>query len=356
MLQTDKRHLLHALSMPAGAIIVGKTNVPVNCADIQSNNPIYGRTLNPYDLARTSGGSSGGSAVSLATGMVPLELGSDIGGSIRTPSAFNGTFGHKPTLDIVPLDGFPLAEDEPLHPAVAGPMARSAEDLAGALDILSRVPLPRPRFESLKGVKLFVLTEHPFKEAVVMKDIVAAINETAQRAEAAGATVVRSSDLLPDLLTFHGDYFNLLTITMSHGELPKDDKGHGPSVGTWLGFLGKQNKAKRAWARFFEQFDALLAPVHGSVAFFHDDAPDMMGRQLDMDGAKQSYAAQFAWAGIPVWGCLPATSVPIGKSASTGGMPINMQVVCAELRDHDAIQIGGLLAIPNDIVVPKAGK
>ncbi|HRK68762.1 MAG TPA: amidase family protein, partial [Hyphomonas sp.] len=88
-----------------GAVILGKTNVPVALGDWQSENPVYGRTLNPYDPARSPGGSSGGAAAALATGMVPLEIGSDIGGSIRMPSHMCGVFGHKPTWGIVPLRG-----------------------------------------------------------------------------------------------------------------------------------------------------------------------------------------------------------------------------------------------------------
>jgi amidase len=281
--------------------------------------------------------------------MVPLELGSDIGGSIRTPAAFNGVMGHKPTIDLVTLDGLPLAEDEPLHPAVAGPMARSAEDLAGALNILARVPLLPTRFSSLKGVKLFVLTSHPYPGAAVMKDIAEAIDAAAKRAEEAGAIVVRESDLLPDLAKIHQEYFNLLMVSMSLVKPAKE-----ATLGEWLPLVGTQNRARLQWAKFFNSFDAILAPVHGSVGFLHDDSPNQMTREIDIDGVKAPYMSQFVWAGIPVFGGLPATSVPIGKSKSTGGMPINLQVICGEMRDHDAIAIGGMLAIPNDIVVPKA--
>ncbi|MEM7270062.1 MAG: amidase family protein, partial [Pseudomonadota bacterium] len=86
----------------AGAVILGKTNAPVALADWQSANPIYGRTVNPLDLARSPGGSSGGASAALAAGMTPLEIGSDIGGSIRVPAHFCGVFGHKPTWGLVP--------------------------------------------------------------------------------------------------------------------------------------------------------------------------------------------------------------------------------------------------------------
>src|SRR5271165_6552285 len=84
----------------AGAIILGKTNIPPSLGDWQANNPIYGRTNNPHDLTRSPGGSSGGGAAALAAGMIPLEFGSDIGGSIRAPAHMCGVFGHKPSFDL----------------------------------------------------------------------------------------------------------------------------------------------------------------------------------------------------------------------------------------------------------------
>jgi amidase len=86
----------------AGAIILGKTNMPVDLGDWQSYNEVYGTTNNPWDLTRTPGGSSGGAAATLAAGFVPLELGSDIGGSLCCPTHFCGVFSHKPNLDLVP--------------------------------------------------------------------------------------------------------------------------------------------------------------------------------------------------------------------------------------------------------------
>jgi len=124
-----------------GAIILGKTNVPIFLADWQSYNALYGTTNNPWDKTRSPGGSSGGSAAALAAGYVALELGSDIGGSIRVPAHFCGVFGHKPSTGLVPLRGHtpPRLPALPvtIDLAVAGPLARSAHDLALALDILA---------------------------------------------------------------------------------------------------------------------------------------------------------------------------------------------------------------------------
>ncbi|MEJ2448714.1 MAG: amidase family protein, partial [Anaerolineales bacterium] len=101
----------------AGAIIFGKTNVPFHALDIQTYNEIYGTTNNPWDLSRTPGGSSGGSAAALAAGFTSLELGSDIGGSLRNPAHYTGVFGHKPTFGVVPRYGHipPMPGRVPQH-------------------------------------------------------------------------------------------------------------------------------------------------------------------------------------------------------------------------------------------------
>ena len=125
----------------AGAVILGKTNVPVGLADWQSYNEIYGVTNNPFDPGRTPGGSSGGSSAALAAGYGPLSLGSDIGGSLRSPAFHCGVYAHKPTYALVPSRGHtpppfpPLPFDRDL--AVVGPMARCAGDLADLLDVIA---------------------------------------------------------------------------------------------------------------------------------------------------------------------------------------------------------------------------
>ena len=131
----------------AGAIILGKTNVPPELADWQSNNPVYGRTNNPHDLGRSPGGSSGGGAAAVAAGMVPCEYGSDIGGSIRVPAHYCGIWGHKPTFNIISLEGHGYPGTDSARPAlsVCGPLARSADDLATLLDVCLLYTSPSPR-------------------------------------------------------------------------------------------------------------------------------------------------------------------------------------------------------------------
>jgi amidase len=125
----------------AGAIILGKTNVPSALADFQSYNDIYGTSKNLWNLACSPGGSSGGSAAAIAAGFGPLSFGSDIGGSLRVPAHFCGVYAHKPTLGLVPMCGCnpPTAEPLPGHGdlGVVGPLTRTAADLALALDVVA---------------------------------------------------------------------------------------------------------------------------------------------------------------------------------------------------------------------------
>ena len=132
----------------AGAIILGKTNTPLASGDFQSFNDIYGTTNNPWDITRTCGGSSGGAAAALASGMTPLELGGDIGGSIRIPSHLNGVYGHKPSHGIVSqrslVDWPEQISEQDLW--VVGPMGICARDIRDALRILCLLyTSPSPR-------------------------------------------------------------------------------------------------------------------------------------------------------------------------------------------------------------------
>jgi amidase len=186
----------------AGAVVLGKTNVPLNLSDWQSYNEIYGTTNNPWDLARTPGGSSGGAAAALAAGFVSLELGSDIGGSLRAPAHYCGVFAHKPTLDLVPLRGAGPPET-PAYPvrgdlAVAGPMARSAADLALELEVLAgpdemsdgigyKLALPAARHQDIRSFKVLLVDAHPlYPTAISVRE---ALDRLAGRLDQSGASV-----------------------------------------------------------------------------------------------------------------------------------------------------------------------
>src|SRR5712671_774418 len=207
----------------AGGVILGKTNVPVGLGDWQSYNEIYGTTNNPFDLGRTPGGSSGGSAAALAAGYGPLSLGSDIGGSLRVPAFHCGVYAHKPTYNVVPSRGHtpppfpPLPLDRDM--AVIGPMARSAADLSLLLDVIAgpdpleagvgySLTLPPPRHTKLKDFRVLVIDSDPILPA--NKEIRAAIEKLAGNLAKAGVSVARQSPLWPDFAESSRLYMRVL--------------------------------------------------------------------------------------------------------------------------------------------------
>ncbi len=213
----------------AGAIIIGKTNVPFALMDWQSYNEIYGTTNNPWDLGRTPGGSSGGAAAALAAGYVSLEVGSDDAGSIRTPAAFCGVFGHKPSYGLIPLRGFavPTTEESSADGdlSVLGPMARTAADLAMALDVLAgpdereaiayRLAFPPPRHSALKDFRVLIIDTNPFLPTSVA--VRGALDRLSGRLVKAGAKVARETPLLPDPTESRRTYTLLLYSFASQG-------------------------------------------------------------------------------------------------------------------------------------------
>jgi len=174
----------------ADAIVWGKTNTPVNSADWQTYNPLYGTTNNPWNSKRTPGGSSGGSAVALATGMSSLEIGADMAGSLRIPASFCGVFGHKPAYGLVPQRGYvpPVNAAAELDMAVLGPMSRSARDLRLLLSIIADSPvLARAEPVALEGLKIALWLDEP--SLTIDPEAKTVIVRLAERLAAIGALV-----------------------------------------------------------------------------------------------------------------------------------------------------------------------
>jgi amidase len=321
----------------AGAIIVGKTNVPPALSDWQSTNPIYGITGNPHDLAKSPGGSSGGSAAALAAGMVPAEFGSDIGGSIRVPAHFCGTWGHKPTWGAIDQHGhdIPGTEGHGIALAVVGPMARNAADLAVLLE------LTLDRRQELSGKNLaqsrfLLLTNHP--ATPTDNATVEALEGVAVKMEKAGARVDRKSDLLPDLAAQHAAYLPMLMTAMDP-RAPGED-GAPPSLGKWYHFLNLQAANRRQWAALFDAYDFVIAPCFSTPAFPHDDL-DPYRRMIAVNGQPVPAIIGLSWPGVATYPGLPATALPIGQSE---GMPVGLQLISAEWRDCDCVAMAGDVA------------
>jgi amidase len=361
----------------AGAIVLGKTNVPVMLEDWQSYNPIHGVTGNPWDLARTPGGSSGGSAAALAAGYVALELGSDIGGSLRAPAHYCGVFAHKPSHDLVPMRGL-VPPGVPNWPgrvdlAVAGPMARSAADLALALDILAgpdsdggdgigyRLELPNSRHAELKNFRVLLIDAHPmFPTAASVRD---ALQRLAEGLGRAGCRVTRSDAKLPDLAETARTYVYLLS-AFSAADLPaeiyRQIKGIAESLNPedrsldaarMRGFTGShrdwvqvsriRNRLRQHWRALFAEFDVVLCPAMPGPAFVQDHSEPSWRRRIDIDGATHPYVDQIVWASMATSMGLPATVAPISRSDT--GLPIGVQIVGPYLEDRTTIAFAGLI-------------
>lgn len=314
----------------AGAIFLGKTNVPPQLADWQCDNPIYGRTDNPHDPARSPGGSSGGSAAALASGMVAAEYGSDIGGSIRIPAHFSGVWGHKTTWGAVSSEGhaFPGSDGHDIALGVVGPLARNGEDLALLLDLTLDRPLPR-RGKPLTECRFLYLDQHPLCE--VDESVREAVEGAVEAAGKAGAQVKQDQHALPDLAAAHRDYVKMLQIAMSMGA-----PGPGGKVATaadWFALLDAQARLQRHWAALFETYDFVLAPPAAIPAFAHDLTP-MNLRRFTVNGHEVGSEAVLAYAGLATFPALPSTVLPVG---SAGHLPVGMQVIGPLFGDRDCV-------------------
>ncbi|VXC97820.1 amidase family protein [Sphingomonas sp. AX6] len=318
----------------AGAIILGKTNVPKALGDWQSVNSLHGVTNHPTDPTRTCGGSSGGATAALATGMVPLEIGSDIGGSIRIPAHFCGVWGLKPTWGAISAHGhrYPGSDGADEALGVIGPMARSGADIALVLDLLATLPMPR---SNAAPKRVLVLTEHPeTRTAAVCVD---AVERAADALARMGVETVRTTPLLPDLSLQHTDYGRMLSV--SFARMNPDMHWSLPTLLDWFALQDAQARNTRQWSALFAEFDAVIAPPAATQAFPHDHAPQA-NRRISIDGVDSPYDSHLAWAGLATFPGLPSTCVPVG---TFDGLPAGIQVICDTHRDHHSIAIATLI-------------
>jgi amidase len=359
----------------AGAVILGKTNVPIALRDWQSYNEVYGTTNNPWNLDRTPGGSSGGAAAALAAGFVPLEFGSDIGGSLRAPAHFCGVFSHKPSLDLVPQRGSgpPQTPAVPVRGdlSVIGPMARSPADLKLELTVVAgpdelaegigyKLALPPPRHDKLADFRVLVIDEHPLCPTAA--GIRVALDELADRLAKLGCQLVRTSPKLPDLAETNRIYRQLLSaffaadlpaearerVETAAKALSSDDQSlaasglRGLTMGhaEWIRKSRIRGGLRLRWLELFQEIDVVLCPPMPTLAFPHDHSPQF-ARQLDIDGGKVPYNDQSVWAGIATLNGLPATTAPNGRSDD--GLPIGVQIVGGYLEDRTTIAFAELI-------------
>jgi amidase len=360
----------------AGGVILGKTNVPVGLGDWQSYNDIYGTTNNPFDLAHTPGGSSGGSSAALAAGYGPLSIGSDIGGSLRVPAFHCGVYAHKPTFALVPIRGHtppplpPLPFDRDL--SVIGPMARGAADLALLLDVMAgpdplqagvayRLDLPKPRHGALKDFHVLVIDSDPLLPTD--KDVRGAIEKLAGHLGKAGVTVTRQSPLLPDFAASSRLYMRILMSLLGAtfpaeiyegaraeaARLKPDDmslraervRGIVLSHRDWVMADGGRTRLRAQWRELFKTFDAVICPIMPTPAYRQDQSPEQEDRRINIDGKDYPYPDQLAWPGIATLPGLPSTAIPLGLNAK--GLPLGVQIVGPWLEDRTPLKLAELI-------------
>lgn len=360
----------------AGAIIIGKTNVPYMLKDWQSYNEIYGTTNNPWNTQCTPGGSSGGAVAALAAGLVSLEAGSDMGGSLRIPAHFCGVFTHKPSLNLVPLRG----AGPPGVPAsffssdlvVAGPIARTAADLSLGLDVLAgvdefkdgkgyKLTLPPARHTRLQDFRVLVISEHPLCPAATA--ITNLLNTFSEKLAKANVSVTQAQKHMLPLTDITLNY--LLCFAANLGEdVPQEQfnsmqakamqetcdansdfmdhvvKGLTVSHRDWLSAQRKREQLYQNWRELYKTYDVVICPVSPTVAFPHDHSL-YKDRKLNIDGKLIPYNRQFAWISIATLFSLPATVMPIGLTADN--LPVGVQIIGDYLEDNTTLAFARLV-------------
>jgi len=358
----------------AGGVLIGKTNVPPFAGDWQAVNQIFGRTNNPWDLDRTPGGSTGGGAAALAAGLAPLELGSDIGGSVRVPAAFCGVYGHRPSETAVPRSGhFPGTPLPNWATAmgVQGPLARTAEDLELALDVISgpeigedvawRLQIPPARHQRLADFRVAVLP--PISWLPVDAAITDAIDRLARGLRNAGAVVERTQpEGFGDLQEHQGIYLSML-LTLTSGEMRSETRdatvaalratdtavsnamARGLTAGAsdYIRWHGQRERYRAAYRDFFREWDVLLSPAFITPAFRHLalDVPDNE-RFHEVDGQRVPYILGTTYPAVATLSGQPATAFPAGQT--TDGLPVGLQVIGPYLEDRTPIRFAALVA------------
>ena len=348
----------------AGAVVYGKTNVPAWASDSQCFNSLFGTTNNPWDQRRTPSGSSGGAAVAVATGMSTLELGSDLGGSIRMPAHYCGIYGLKPTFGIVSLRGhLPPAPGwlVDMDMAALGPLGRSPDDLELALQVLAgaegpaasawRFTLPPPRRATLRDYRIGMLVDDP--ACPVDAATRTAMEQLAVTLRQAGARVVPLDAAGPSI----GEGLHLFRRLVAHlmGLFMSDEDFSAmasEASSTWqrnVTITARDHVAARqaralysaSWDRVFTDLDVVLTPTMPTQAIPHDQEPDVDARRILVDGVPRPYGEQYAWVQAPSAAHLPCAVAPL---PTVDGLPMGVQVVGPRYEDATVIDVARRLA------------
>ena len=368
----------------AGAVMYGKTNVPLMLADWQSFNAIYGTTSNPWDVTRAPGGSSGGSAVALATGMSALEIGSDIGASIRNPAHYCGVYGHKPTFGVVPYRGHLLPGIvQPGDITVAGPLARSAFDIAAMLMVLAgpdgiearglALTLPAARQKSLKEFRVAVMiTDSESEVDLPVQDLLGQLTTFLGKRVKKLSTTARPGFSTREAMDV---YIAMLRSATSRRQSDAEFAGNWDKVAAtdplddsyltkmlrayvlphrdWLRYNERRHQMRLLWDQFFDDWDVMLCPAAASAAFPHDQQGERHERLIEVNGKRVPTTDQLFWAGYSGGYYLPSTVAPLGLTAQ--GLPAGVQIIARQYGDYTSIRFAELLETQFAGFVPPPG-
>ena len=345
----------------AGAIIWGKSNLPRWSGDIQAVNEMFGRTGNPWDLGRTPGGSSGGAAAAVATCLTPVEIGTDIGGSVRLPAHFSGVCGHKPSFGVVPQRGY---IDHMTYGAldadvnVVGPLARTVNDLELMMNVIADHP---DRLLATRGqacdLRVAAWLDDP--ACPVSNDVAAVLDAAVSALEAEGIKIDRTARPAHAFDDVYSIGMPLVSAATSPGRtdeeyerlLERSDDAD-PTMAMrarastirhrdWLLMSEQRQLRRRNWGKFFNDYDIVLAPTAFIAAFEHIDGGNLYTRTLEVDGSTRPYADLIAWTTQFGYVYLPATVVPAGRTPS--GLPVGLQIVGPFLGDRTTLEFGRLV-------------
>ncbi|WP_234374019.1 amidase family protein [Streptomyces scabiei] len=364
-----------ALLRDAGAIIIGHTNVPTMCQDIQTSNPLFGTTSNPFDATKTAGGSSGGPAAAVAAGFTSLEIGSDLAGSLRLPAAYCGVYALRtsrgpspivPTRGHIPrLPGWATSSDM----ITLGPIARTVEDLSLLLDVIAapspadrtgwKIDLPAPAKTKLGQYRVGIWADDAYCR--VDADTRALLGQVADLVRGLGATVddsTRPVDFTESDKLFQRLMYATASATATDEafaadvataeKIPADDPSglylHSRTMRhrDWCVADEARQKLRATWDTYFDEHDILITPATPTAAVPDQTKTPAPQRYITVDGQKRSFYDQTSWLNLTSPVGLPSLVLPAGVTRT--GLPLAIQIIGPYLGERTVLNAAQQLA------------